>query len=126
MIAGIYNLTCEQGADFLRSIILKYPDANDPTGSTYLNFDLAGYTARMQVRRTVESSTTMVSLTTDVGGGIAIEPASTKGEIRVTMSAATTAALDSNGVYDLEIISGSGTVSRVIQGTFTLDLEVTR
>ena len=126
MIAGIYNLTCEQGADFLRSIILKYPDANDPTGSTYLNFDLAGYTARMQVRRTVESSSTMASLTTDVGGGITIEPATTKGEIRITMSAATTATLDSNGVYDLEIISGSGTVSRVIQGSFTLDLEVTR
>ena len=125
MIAGIYNLTCEQGADFLRSIILKYPDANDPTGSTYLNFDLAGYTARMQVRRTVESSSTMVSLTTE-NSGITIEPSSTKGEIRVIMSAATTAALDSNGVYDLEIISGAGTVSRVIQGTFTLDLEVTR
>jgi hypothetical protein len=67
----------------------------------------------------------MISLTTE-NNGITIEPASTKGEIRLIMSAADTAALDSNGVYDLEIISGSGTVSRVIQGSFTLDLEVTR
>ena len=45
MIAGIYNMTCEQGTDFLRSLVLEYPDANDPTGSTYLNFNLTGYTA---------------------------------------------------------------------------------
>jgi hypothetical protein len=36
-----------------------------------------------------------------------------------------TAALTSDGIYDLEIISSAGAVSRVIQGTFTLDLEVT-
>ena len=122
MIAGIYNMTCEQGTDFLRSLVLKFPDANDSTGSTYLNFNLTGYTARMQVRRTMESATTEIELTTE-NNGIALGGSS--GTIEITITNAQTAALDSSGVYDLEIISGSGTVSRVIQGTFTLDLEVT-
>ena len=122
MIAGIYNMTCEQGTDFLRSLVLKFPDANDPTGSTYLNFNLTGYTARMQVRRTMESATTEIELTTE-NNGIALGGSS--GTIEITITNAQTAALDSSGVYDLEIVSGSGTVSRVIQGTFTLDLEVT-
>ena len=122
MIAGIYNMTCEQGTAFLRSLVLKFPDANDSTGSTYLNFNLTGYTARMQVRRTMESATTEIELTTE-NNGIALGGSS--GPIEITITNAQTAALDSSGVYDLEIISGSGTVSRVIQGTFTLDLEVT-
>jgi hypothetical protein len=125
MIAGIYNITCEQGADFIRSIVLKYPDANDPTGETYLNFDLTNYTGRMQVRRVIDDASYMIELTT-ANSGILIEPGVTDGEIQIVMTSVQTAALTSSGIYDLEIISGSGTVSRVIQGTFTLNLEVTR
>jgi len=125
MIAGIYNITCEQGADFIRSIVLKYPDANDPTGETYLNFDLTNYTSRMQVRRVIDDASYMIELTT-ANSGILIEPGVTDGEIQIVMTSVQTAALTSSGIYDLEIISGSGTVSRVIQGTFTLNLEVTR
>ena len=122
MIAGIYNITCEQGTDFSRSCILKYPDPSDSTGSTYLLYDLTGYTARMQVRRTLESATPEIELTTENGG---IVLGGTAGTFEISMTNAQTAALDSDGVYDLEIISGGGTVSRVIQGTFPLDLEVT-
>jgi hypothetical protein len=44
------------------------------------------------------------------------------------MTATQTAGLESNGVYDLEIIDtgGAGTVSKVIKGTFTVIPEVTR
>jgi len=65
----------------------------------------------------------MISLTTE-NGRIAINSAD--GLITLSISAADTAALTSSGVYDLEIISPGGLVSRVIQGTFTLSLEVTR
>lgn len=124
MIAGIYNMLCEQGADFTRSVVLKYPDiVNDPTGATYLPFNLSNYTARMQVRRNVEASTVDIELTT-ANSGIALETNQT-GEIVLTMTNSQTAALTDSGVYDLEIISNTGIVSRVIQGTFTLDLEVT-
>ena len=122
MIAGIYNITCEQGTDFSRSCILKYPDPTDPTGSTYLLYDLTGYTARMQIRQTLESATPEIELTT-ANGGIVL--GGTAGTFEIVMTNTQTAALDSDGVYDLEIVSSGGTVSRVIQGTFTLDLEVT-
>jgi len=122
MIAGIYNITCEQGTDFSRSCILKYPDPADPTGSTYLLYDLTGYTARMQVRRTLESASPEIELTT-ANSGILL--GGVAGTFEIVMTSTQTAALDSDGVYDLVIISAGGTVSRVIQGTFTLDLEVT-
>jgi hypothetical protein len=37
-----------------------------------------------------------------------------------------TASLSSDGVYDIEIISDTGDVSRLVQGNFTLNREVTR
>ena len=48
------------------------------------------------------------------------------GIIVVTVSATNTAALTQGGVYDLEIEDAGGVVERVIEGTFTLDKEVTR
>jgi hypothetical protein len=76
----------------------------------------------MQIRRTLESASPEIELTTENSGIIL---GGTAGTFEIAMTNAQTAALDSDGVYDLEIISGGGTVSRVIQGTFTLDLEVT-
>ena len=60
---------------------------------------------------------------TTANGGIVL--GGTAGTFEIVMTNTQTAALDSDGVYDLEIVSSGGTVSRVIQGTFTLDLEVT-
>jgi len=80
MIAGVYNITCEQGATFTRDIVLKEPDPTDPTGTTYQEMDLENYTARMQVRRTTESTSFQVELTTE-NGRISIEPAGVKGRI---------------------------------------------
>lgn len=125
MIAGTYNMTCEQGTTFTRIIKLKEPDPADPTGSTYNAVDLTSHTARMQVRRTVESTSAQIELTTE-NGGIAVQPTEELGVIQISMSDTQTAALTSDGVYDLELIAPGGVVSRVIQGTFTLSLEVTR
>ena len=124
MLAGVYNITCEQGATFLRVMLLEYPDPNDSTQTTYLPWDFTDYTARMQVRRTYDSTSPMIELTTE-NGGITLNDGE-QGEIRIIMTDAQTASLSSNGVYDLEIVSPEGNVSRVIQGTFTLSLEVTR
>jgi hypothetical protein len=122
MLAGIYNITCQQGSTFVRVIRIEYPDAVDPT--IFLPFDLTGYSARMQVRRTISSSTTMISLDTD-DNGIEITSAE-DGEITITMTDAQTAALTSDGVYDLEIVSVDDFVTRILQGEFRLSLEVTR
>lgn len=115
MIAGIYNITCEQGSTFTRTFTIQNPD-----GTVY---PLSGFKARMQIRRDVESSTTMFSATTE-NGCIQIEP--TVGEIIVDLSATQTATLTRNGVYDLEIYSDDGLVYKVVKGLFRIDKEVTR
>ena len=125
MIAGSYNITCEQGTSFSRIIALEQPRTpteEDP--SLYEVYSLVDHTARMQVRRTLESTgSPIISLTTE---NERIELDGINGLITLSISAADSAALTSSGVYDLEIITSGGLVSRVIQGTFTLSLEVTR
>jgi len=122
MLAGTYNITCEQGSTFSRIITVEYPDPADP--SSMLPWNFAGYTGRMQIRRTIDSSVVMIELTT-ANGGIAFTDAA-NGELTVSMTAVQTAALETSGVYDLEIINSGGQVSKLIKGTFTLLLEVTR
>lgn len=121
MLAGNYNIVCEQGTSFSRKFELQYPDPVDPT--IYLTWDLSGYTARMQVRRTMESSTAMITLTTE-NGGIVIDDEF--GSVMVIMTATQTSSITNSGVYDIELIDASGDVSRMVQGEFILSYEVTR
>ena len=121
MIAGVYNIFCQQGATFTRIIDLQYPDPADPT--TFLTYDLEGFTARMQVRRTVTSTAIIVELTTE---NERIEIVALEGRLILLMDATVTSGITSSGVYDLEIRSFEGVVSRVVQGSFTLSEEVTR
>ena len=131
MIAGEYNITIEQGSTFGRLISIEQPDLTaDPNGSIFENYSLEGHTARMQIRRTVESSTVMLSLTTE-NGGISVNPNLTgdngrNNEISLSITDQQSAALTTSGVYDLEIISGGGAVSKVIRGKIVLIEEVTR
>jgi hypothetical protein len=124
MIAGNYNMLCQQGSSFGRVIALEQPRTpTEADPSEYEPYILTNHTARMQVRRTIESTTPLITLTTE-NGRISLNGA--EGFINLSITAADTAALTSSGVYDLEIISSGGLVSRVIQGTFTLSPEVTR
>jgi hypothetical protein len=131
MIAGEYNITIEQGSTFARLISIEQPDLNvDPTGQTFMNYSLAGHTARMQIRRTIDSATPMISLTTE-NGRLTINPnivadSGKDNEIAMLISAADTATLTTSGVYDLEIINANGAVFKVIRGSITLISEVTR
>jgi hypothetical protein len=111
-MAANYDITIEQGATFTFSVTV-----------TALN--LTGYSARMQGRTTHASADKVINLTS--GSGITITPA-TDSVILITMSAAVTAAIaaPSYGVYDLEIESGSGVVTRLLQGTYQVTPEVTR
>jgi hypothetical protein len=78
----------------------------------------------MQVRATLESASTLVELTTE-NSRIAL--GGTAGTITLTIAAADTAALTSGrGVYDLELVSGAGIVTRLLQGVATISRNVTR
>ncbi len=131
MIAGVYNLTIEQGSTFARLISIEQPNLTaDPTGQTFENFNLAGFTARMHIRRTIDTPSPMITLTTE-NGRIAINPniagtPSRNNEISLLITATDTATITTSGVYDLEIISAGGTVSKVVRGDVTLIPEVTR
>lgn len=129
MLAGVYHMTCEQGSTFVRNLEIERPDPGDPTGTTFVPYTLAAHTARMQIRRTLENATPMVSLTStpDAGGnGIVMQPLGVENAMRIYMTAQLTATITDSGVYDLEIVNSVGEVARVIQGQFNLSPEVTR
>jgi hypothetical protein len=115
MIAGIYNITCEQGSTFTRTFTIQQSD-----GTVY---DLTGFSARMQIRRDFDSTTILFTASTS-GGHITMSPLF--GEITVDITATQTATITRDGVYDLEIYNSSGIVYKVVKGRFTLAKEVTR
>jgi len=117
MSAGKLNLIIEQGATFSRVLTWKVND---------VAVNLTGYTARMHVRDAVDSTTTQLELsTTSPPGGIAL--GGSAGTITLTVSAAVTAALTpGNYVYDLELVSSGGVVTRLVEGDLEIVAEVTR
>ena len=123
MIAGIYNLFVEQGATFARLVEIEYPDPTDVT--IFLPYDLSGFSASMQIRRTIDSPSSQIFLTSS-NGGIEMQPNGVENSMRIKMSPQQTSTLTSDGVYDIEIEDGGGNISRVLRGSVTLSLEVTR
>jgi len=113
MMAGNYNLEIEAGASFNRTLTWT-------SNGTAVN--LTGSSARMAARTSYSNSNTTLSLTTP-SACLSISNA-TGGVIAIALDAATTANLV-DGVYDLEIVTGS-VVQRLISGTLTVSPEVTR
>jgi hypothetical protein len=109
------HLVIKQGATFTMRVSLKNPD-----GSA---FNLTGYAATMQLRERHESAAPAVALTSP-SGGLVVNAAG--GYVDVTISATLTTALAVRRyVWDLQLDNGSN-VLRPVQGTATIDPEVTR
>lgn len=88
----------------------------------YAPQDLTGYTARCAIKDKV-GGTLLKSLTTE-NDGIAID--NVKKTITLSISAADTAALVwKSGVYDLELVSLTGVVTKLYTGKFIVSKEVT-
>lgn len=116
MAAATHNLTIEQGATFQLNLLWK-TSAGTP-------IDLTGYTARMQVRRKHDADTAMLNLTTE---NSAIVLGGAAGTIAITAAATLTDDLTGKvAVYDLELVSAGGVVTRLIEGCVTISPEVTR
>jgi hypothetical protein len=81
----------------------------------------------MHVRATVDASTTIIELTT-ANGRISIgNTVATKGQVTLTIAANTTTTLTPGlYVYDLELVSNTGVVDRILEGNFKVSAEVTR
>jgi hypothetical protein len=86
--------------------------------------DLTGYTARSMFRDTADSTTVALSLTSADG---TISLGGVSGTIILSASAASTSAITAGRyVFDLEMVSSTGFVKRLVEGTATFTREVTR
>jgi hypothetical protein len=113
-MAGSYNFTIEQGATF--NLLMTWKIDN-------VAVNLTGYTARLQARIDVDETETILSLTT--GAGITLGGAA--GTITLDQTATQTALLPKGEyVYDLELQSSGGVVTRLLQGELNISAEVTR
>lgn len=113
------NIQIDKGSSFRSALIWKINEPAVPK-------DLTGYTARMQLRDSVDSNTILHSMTTE-NGGIAIT--GVEGKIALFISDTDSTLFDfDEAVYDLELIDsgGSGDVRRLVEGQVTLFDEVTR
>jgi hypothetical protein len=115
MAAGTLDFTIEQGATFNLLLTWKIDD---------VPVNITNWTARLQARVDVEDAEVILSLTT-ANGGITLGGA--LGTISLDQTATQTALLPAGQyVYDLELISGIGAVTRLLQGELSISAEVTR
>ena len=114
-MAGTYDITCEQGATFNLVLTWRNPDQSP--------VDLTGYIGKMQVRASKADASAVLTLET--GSGITL--GGTSGTVTLNASATATGALDAGTyVYDLELTSSGGNVTRLVEGAFTVSGQVTR
>jgi len=109
-MSGKYNIVADQGATFN----LNFTIATDGVA-----LNLTGYTFAMQVRRSSNSSTTLLSLTSATMTSV--------GTVAVTVSAATMNDVPAGRwVYDIELTSSGGEVTRYLEGRFIVKAQVTQ
>lgn len=116
-MAASNELEIDQYATFQTSFTWK-------TKSTGLPVDLTGYTAALQIRRTPKDVDPVVSLTSP-SNGLVIDPLI--GKVSVEISAAQTASMTPGKyVWDLVLTSAALKKKRLVEGTATVDVGVTR
>lgn len=114
--AGRHDILIEQGSTF--SFVATWKDSEGTP------IDVTGCSARMQVRPWQESETILLSLTTG-NGGIAL--GGTAGTVSVYATDEATQGLPPGyAVYDIEIETTAGRVTRLLQGAVEISPEVTR
>ena len=110
-MAVISNLAVDQGTNVTVTL-----SVTDDTGSAR---DLTGYTGRAQLRRSYYS-TTNTAFTVSIN-----DP--TSGVVILSLNATQTANLKAGRyVYDVELVSNSYSVERVVEGIVTVYPEVTK
>jgi len=115
MPAGKHDIYIEQGATW--NLPLRWQTAEG------VPIDVTGYTARMHIRKKIGDAEFESELTTENGK---ITLGGADGAINLTLPAVETAAIDiKGGVYDLEMVKDD-VVTRLLEGTVIISLEVTR
>ena len=112
------DLDVYKGSTFVKIIQWK-------TGIPQTAVNLTGCTARMQIRKAVNDTTVLDTLTTENGRIQIHEPLNGKFKINIA-AAISTAYTFTSAVYDLEIIFTDQSIVRVIEGCVYAVPEVTR
>lgn len=103
------NLTADQGSNFDSSVVVSAADGN--------TLNLSTYTVRAQVRKSYTSSTAVDFSTTKDSAG----------KIGFSLTASQTGNMKAGRyVYDVEIESAAGVVTRVLEGQIEITPRVTR
>ena len=110
-MAAVSNLTIDQGTTYTVTFTV-----NDDTGTAR---DLTTYTGRSQMRRSYyTSANTAFTVSID-------NP--TDGEVILSLSANQTSSLKAGRyVYDVELVSNTSTVERIVEGIVTVYPEATK
>ncbi len=109
-MSGKHNIVAEQGATFNFNFRVE-------TDGTPWN--LSDYTFAMQVRRSTASSTTLLNVTSATMTNL--------GRVSVSVSATTMNTVSAGRwVYDIELTSSGGEVTRILEGRFIVTPQVTR
>ena len=116
MSAGYHHFIIEQGATFGQTLTLR--------DSTNTLINLTGFSSgQMKLKETPDASSSILDITT-ANGRMAL--GGSAGTVILTVSASDTGNLDvDDGVFDLEITSGGGVVTRLIEGTYSIRRNIT-
>lgn len=113
-MAGIHNIVADQGATFHLNFTIKIDE---------VPWDLSTYAVRMQVRSDVNTSVKLLDLS-KANGDIT---ANSLGQVAITVSATVMADIPAGRhMYDIEVESAGGEVTRILEGRFAVPAEVTR
>ena len=116
MTAATKDLIIDKGEYYEKTFIWQ--------DSSRVVYNLTGYTARMQCRKTFKSTATILDLTTE-NGGLEITPL--EGKITIIVPDTETALITENmGVYDLELVDTASKPKKFIRGTIKFTEEVTK
>lgn len=120
MSAAQYEVAIEAGAKLARTFLYKDADG--------VAVPLTGFSGRMQIRESAESTTVLHEMTT-ANGGLIFEAGAVVGQIEMYIGATATEAFTfSKAVYDLEVVNDSDAedVIRLLEGDATVSPNVTR
>ena len=113
-MAGTHNIVADQGATFHLNFTIKIDG---------VPWNLSSYAIRMQVRSDVNTAVKLLDLS-KANGDIT---ADSLGQVGVTVSATEMTAIPSGRhVYDIEVQSAGGEVTRILEGRFAVRAEVTQ
>lgn len=117
---GVFDMRMWQGSTWEYQLL--WEDGNPAAPK-----NLTGYEAFMQVRASADSDEIVMELDNLIGGAGGITLGGALGTIDLVATATETALVEPGWyVYDLELKSGAGYVTRLLEGKFAVVAEVTK